>query len=289
MPPIGWYLAQGLYPLGHDSSDDDEGPAELPNGRLVCGRHGLVVCAKCTVDYSFMEEDDDGDDNARDLDKNGTRRDTGQVFATKFVPPSADAVPTEVFSGRKRHRTTTRYTLPNDPGTCVIHTDGACLDNGQLNPRAGWSFWHGENNAGKAIVSGRLEMKGPSGDEGAQTSNRAELRAVIAALRFRDWPGEGLHTCVFATDSEYVVEGCTSWARRWIRDGWRTRARKPVANKDLWMALLDEIRKKHDDGMAVQFWGIPRDLNTTADAAARAAAGLEEAPGEWLDITGSNI
>lgn len=62
--PLGWYLAQGLIPLEPSSSDDEEGPVELPNGRLVCGPHGLVLCGKCCTDYSFMEDvlyDDGGD------------------------------------------------------------------------------------------------------------------------------------------------------------------------------------------------------------------------------------
>ncbi|KAJ2976158.1 hypothetical protein NUW58_g8160 [Xylaria curta] len=67
--PRGWYLAQGLIPLGEDSSDDDEGPCELPNGRLVCGPHGLVVCGRCCMDFSFMEDVlTDGEDEDEDED-----------------------------------------------------------------------------------------------------------------------------------------------------------------------------------------------------------------------------
>lgn len=64
--PRGWYLAQGLVPLGYSSSDDEEGPCELPNSRLVCGPHGLVSCGKCCTDYSFMDDilsDADGDED----------------------------------------------------------------------------------------------------------------------------------------------------------------------------------------------------------------------------------
>ncbi|KAL8408577.1 hypothetical protein RB594_007133 [Gaeumannomyces avenae] len=215
-------------------------------------------------------------------------RGTGRVFPTKFLPPSVDAAPMDVFTGRKRHLCIKRFTLPNDPGVGLIHTDGACLDNGMENARAGWGFWHGEMEAGKCIASGRLETKGPFGDEGAQTSNRAELRAVIAALRFRYWPGEGFETLVIATDSEYVVEGCTDWAKSWTSRNWKTSGRLPVANRDLWEALLGEIEKKHDDEMAVQFWRVPRALNTVADAAARAGA-REEALGDWADVIGINF
>lgn len=51
------------------------------------------------------------------------------------------------------------------------------------------------------ILSDRLELEGPFGDSHQQTSIRAELRAVIAALSSRVWRGEGFKTIVVATDS----------------------------------------------------------------------------------------
>ena len=61
--PFGYYLAQGLIPLGPSSSDDEEGPCELPDGRVVCGPHGLVTCGKCCTSYDFMNEDDSDADS----------------------------------------------------------------------------------------------------------------------------------------------------------------------------------------------------------------------------------
>ncbi|KJZ70661.1 hypothetical protein HIM_09934 [Hirsutella minnesotensis 3608] len=177
------------------------------------------------------------------------RRGTGRHFPTKFVPSPASGTP----SG---------YTFRNDDGKVLIRADGACLNNGQPNPKAGWAFWHGLNPSGKRLVaSGRLEKRGPFGDDSIQSSNRAELRAVIAALRFRHWPGEGFHTIVIATDSEYVVEGSTKWAKTWAENGWMTRGGVDVKNRDLWELLLGEIEGYKDYGMAVQFWKIPRDWN----------------------------
>ncbi|KAK5663807.1 hypothetical protein OQA88_10 [Cercophora sp. LCS_1] len=293
--PRGWYLAQGLIPLGEDSSDDDEGPCELPDGRLVCGPHGLVWCGKCCVDYSFMDEvsaenndedeheDEDDNDDEEEEETHMTslavtsglssarRKGTGRVFPTEFTPPST-------------------CTLPNDPGKALIHTDGACLANGQSNPKAGWAFWHGVNPSGTRLVaSGRLEKQGPFGDAADQTSNRAELRAVIAALRFRFWRGEGFHTLVIATDSEYVVKGATAWVQKWMKNGWMTAGKVAVKNKDLWEALLGEIERHKERGMSVQFWRIPREWNTVADAAAKEAASKEEASDEWMDTMGINI
>ncbi|KAK4207590.1 RNase H domain protein [Rhypophila decipiens] len=348
MPPLGWFLAQGMIPLGPDSSDDDEGPCELPDGRLVCGPHGLTVCGKCCVDYNFgndvgadyhytagfaeVESEEDAvhppstgpppasashRQQARatphavapDISAPGLEdilnpdplvehpKGTGRVFPSKFTPPSSAVTPQELFSGRRKIMLVTRYVLPHDARTGLIFADGACLDNGQANPRAGWAFWHGTGAAGQQLVaSGRLEKKGPYGDEGAQTSNRAELRAVIAALRFRYWPGERFNRLVIATDSEYVVEGATNWSRNWIRENWtrragpRSRQRTEVKNKDLWQALLGQIEKFKTGGMDVEFWRIPREWNTVADAAAKqAAAESDEGYDEFQDLMGINV
>jgi ribonuclease HI len=183
-----------------------------------------------------------------------------------------------------------RYTLPDDHGTCLIRTDGACLDNGQQNPKAGWAFWHGFGPSGELwVASGRLEKKGPFGDDAIQTSNRAELRAVIAAVRFRYWPGEGFRTLVIATDSEYVVEGSTQWARTWVRNGWVKQGGGAVKNKDLWQALLGEVERYKVIGMDIQFWRIPREWNMVADAAAKEVAATKETPDAWVNLVGINI
>lgn len=171
-------------------------------------------------------------------------------------------------------------------------TDGACLNNGQANPKAGWAFFHGLNIEGQPLVaSGRLEKQGPWGDDGIQSSNRAELRAVIAALRFRFWPGEGFSTVVIATDSEYVVEGSTKWAKTWVQNNWKRKGRNGnddvnVKNKDLWEMLLGEFEKSQRQGLAIQFWKIPREWNTLADEGAKNAAAAEEMSVAWQDCFG---
>ena len=180
-----------------------------------------------------------------------------------------------------------RYVLPNDPGTMLIRTDGACLANGQQSPKAGWAIWHGERFSGEnRIASGRLETKGPSGDECMQTSNRAELRAVVAALGLRHWPGEGFDTLVIATDSEYVVEGATKWTKSWIEYSWVKGSGDPVKNRDLWELLLEEVEKFKQYGMDIKFWRIPREWNTVTDAAAKEAAAQGEASDVWINIIG---
>lgn len=168
----------------------------------------------------------------------------------------------------------------------LVLTDGSCLNNGKLDAKAGWAFVHGPGLTDQStlIVSGRLESKGPFGDPSVQTSNRAELRAVIAAIRFRDWVSDGFNTMVIATDSEHVVLGSTQWARLWVRNGWRTAGNEKVKNKDLWEMLLGEVERRHEEGLSIQFWGIPRDLNKEADAAAKKAAAQGEPRDEWTDV-----
>ncbi|KAK3349191.1 hypothetical protein B0T25DRAFT_547406 [Lasiosphaeria hispida] len=60
-------------------------------------------------------------------------------------------------------------------------------------------------------------------------------------------------------------------------------------NKDLWEALLGEVERYKDEGMAVEFWRIPRERNTVADAAAKEAAAKEDAPNEWTEVMGINF
>lgn len=120
--PIGWYLAQGLYPLSPSSSDDEEGPCTLPNGQIVCGPHGRVFCPKCGTCYPTVDEssgdDEDEDEDEDDQDDDGSiedlavktsvggremRRGSGRVFPTQFTPPTNPHTPTELFPGKAAH------------------------------------------------------------------------------------------------------------------------------------------------------------------------------------------
>ena len=173
-----------------------------------------------------------------------------------------------------------------DAGIFLIFTDGACLSNGQAEPRGAWAFVDGEDDRGAPeMLAGRLETLGPFDESFVQTSNRAELRAVLAALRSHSWPAEGFHTAVVATDSEYVVEGATIWARDWVRNGWFTKRDTNVKNRDLWQALLGEVERCERQGLAIKFWRIPRAWNAVADAAAKNAAATQAAEHFWVDAT----
>ena len=135
----------------------------------------------------------------------------------------------------------------------TIHTDGAC--SGNPGP-GGWGVilqWDGHTR----------ELKG---GEAHTTNNRMELMAAIMALEALKRPCDvDLHT-----DSEYLRQGITDWINGWKRNGWRTAARKPVKNTDLWQRLDAAV------GRHTVHWHWVRghsghDLNERADELAREA------------------
>ena len=107
-----------------------------------------------------------------------------------------------------------------------VFTDGACK--GNPGP-GGW---------GVVLRMGHHE-KDMAGNEPDTTNNRMELTAVIRALQALKEPCHvHLHT-----DSRYVIDGITKWIFGWQKNGWRTAARKPVLNTDLWQELLIAIKR----------------------------------------------
>jgi ribonuclease HI len=78
------------------------------------------------------------------------------------------------------------------------------------------------------------------GGEPATTNNRMELTAVIEALSALKQPCD----VILHTDSQYVMKGITEWIRGWKAKGWKTAAREPVKNVDLWKRL-DELVASH--------------------------------------------
>ena len=131
----------------------------------------------------------------------------------------------------------------------------------------------------------RLENRGHSGEAHEATNNRAELRAVLAVLQFRHWPGENIHRLVIATDSAYVALSSTHWLRKWLVNGWHNNKGGEVQNKDLWMALWERFQYWHEHGLEVLFWRIPREQNTAADAAANKGIDKDEEE-EFCELRG---
>ncbi|KAK0746074.1 hypothetical protein B0T18DRAFT_438143 [Schizothecium vesticola] len=171
-----------------------------------------------------------------------------------------------------------RFLRRNHPSSILLYTDGACLNNGRYNPRGGWAVVYGPAN----VMSGRLEEEGPFGDTYLATSNRAGLRAVVAALRLCDWQGDGFDDITIATDSTYIVDGTTSWTQAWFRNGWKTGAGQDVKNKDLWELIQAEVEIWAKRGLTVKFWRIPREWNTGAKCAAKAVANKTASASDWI-------
>jgi ribonuclease HI len=141
-------------------------------------------------------------------------------------------------------------------------TDGAC--SGKPGP-GGWG----------AVLRFKAAEKELSGGAPATTNNRMELMAAIAALEALKHPSR----VELTTDSTYVRDGITRWIHDWKRRNWKTAAKKPVKNVDLWQRLEAAIAPHRVTWRWVRgHTGHPE--NERADALARAAlAQLRDADG----------
>lgn len=108
-----------------------------------------------------------------------------------------------------------------------IFTDGACRGNPGI---GGWG----------AVIRYKEHEKLLSGGEQETTNNRMELMAAIQALNSLK------RSCIvnLTTDSQYVRKGILEWMEAWKKRGWKTAARKPVKNQDLW-EQLDKSTQRH--------------------------------------------
>jgi len=113
------------------------------------------------------------------------------------------------------------------------YTDGAC--SGNPGP-GGWGVLMRAMRGDKIVKQRELK-----GGEAHTTNNQMELLAAINALEILDRPT----TITIVTDSAYVKNGVTSWIHGWKRNGWKTAAKKPVKNVELWQRL-DQARNRHD-------------------------------------------
>lgn len=101
-----------------------------------------------------------------------------------------------------------------------VYTDGSCIGN------------PGPGGYGIVLKYGQHRKELALGFQ-ETTNNRMELLAAAVALEVLKEPCE----VDLWTDSQYVRQGITSWLTGWLEKGWKTAAKKPVKNKDLWQRL----------------------------------------------------
>ncbi|GGY04177.1 ribonuclease HI [Paludibacterium paludis] len=131
-----------------------------------------------------------------------------------------------------------------------IYSDGACK--GNPGP-GGWG----------ALLRFRGKEKTLFGGERDTTNNRMELMAAIEGLNALNRPCR----VVLYTDSQYVMNGIREWIHNWKKRGWKTAAKEPVKNVDLWQRL-DEARSRHDVEWVWVKGHAGHEFNERADALA---------------------
>lgn len=111
-------------------------------------------------------------------------------------------------------------------GSVTLYTDGACR--GNPGP-GGWGV----------LLRYGEKQKELYGFDKSTTNNRMELMAVIEGLKALTRPCD----VSLNTDSKYVLQGITEWLANWKKNGWKTAAKKPVKNDDLWKQLDKEAAR----------------------------------------------
>ncbi|KAL9537213.1 hypothetical protein MBANPS3_011982 [Mucor bainieri] len=118
----------------------------------------------------------------------------------------------------------------------VIHTDGACTNNGRAGAQAGYGVYWGDGD--HRNVSAKLS--------GPQTNQRAEAQAVLTALK---QTAGSRDTVEIRTDSRYVERAVNEWSHNWENNGWKNSSGQPVANQDLIREIIyhKESRPGHTE------------------------------------------
>ena len=104
-----------------------------------------------------------------------------------------------------------------------VYTDGACK--GNPGP-GGWGVYIQSNEDEKELYGGNPET----------TNNQMEMQAALEALKHLKDENEVIE---LYTDSNYLRQGITEWIHKWKKNNWKTAAKKPVANRDLWIEISD--------------------------------------------------
>ena len=148
--------------------------------------------------------------------------------------------------------------LLTSPLTLV--TDGACSGNGTPESRGGWAAILHDAHGRELVLTG---------GEAPSTNNRMELMAALEGLAAAP-PGADIE---LVTDSTYLANAISQgWLAGWQRRGWRTAAKQPVANRELWERMIRELARHHRVRTTLVRGHAGHDANERADRLAQQAA-----------------
>lgn len=123
-----------------------------------------------------------------------------------------------------------------------IFTDGACSGNGTKTAIGGWAC---VMRALRKESSNRRECVKEqvlTGNKHGTTNNEMELQAILEGLKALREDSIPLHSYHIYTDSQYCIDAIESWSKNWEKNGWKTKDKSPVKNKELIQQIL-KIRK----------------------------------------------
>ena len=153
--------------------------------------------------------------------------------------------------------------------TFTLVTDGACSGNGTDAARGGWAAIVTAPDGSETVLTG---------GEFPTTNNRMELTAALEGLKALPDGAE----VELVTDSSYIANAISKgWLDGWIRKGWRTASKQPVANRDLWERMIAQLARVRVRPTLVR-GHAGHDANERADRLAQEAAreaDLAPAPG----------
>ena len=142
----------------------------------------------------------------------------------------------------------------------TLITDGACSANGRDASRGGWAAILRDRDGNEVVLTG---------GEAPSTNNRMELMAALEGLRAAP---EGSEVSL-VTDSSYLANALAKgWLDSWRRRGWRTAAKQPVANRELWERMLTELARHRRVTPTLVRGHAGHALNERADRLAQQAA-----------------
>ncbi len=147
--------------------------------------------------------------------------------------------------------------------TLIAYTDGSALGNPG---KGGWGYMVWNKKEGTVTEGG--------GHSEHATNNQMELKALLGALEYIQTLTI-THDVVIHLDSEYVRKGIMSWIHGWKKNNWRTAAKKPVLNKELWVSIdeaLEKAKQKHEITLTHVDGHTGVAGNETVDAIARTLA-----------------